>query len=156
MTKRIAAVTVVCALLAAVGCSTPKPPTGENYYVKATQEYSQHFYQPAIDDYQKLIDQYPFSPYAEEAELNIGLAYYKSHDYAESIGALNDFLRMHPTSKHVEEASYYLAMAHYTQIGRPDQDQTHTELALEQLQSIERRFPESVFAQLAHEQIAVC
>jgi outer membrane protein assembly factor BamD len=150
-------IAVACACsLAIAGCAARKPPSGENYYVKATEEYTSHFYQPAIDDYQKLIDQYPFSPYAEEAEMNIGLAYYKSHNYAESIGALNDFLRMHPTSKHVEEASYYLAMAHYTQIGRPDQDQTHTELALEQLQSIERRFPESDFAQLAHEQIAIC
>jgi outer membrane protein assembly factor BamD len=142
--------------IALAGCAVRKPPSGENYYVKATNEYTQHFYQPAIADYQKLIDQYPFSPFAEEAELNIGLAHYKSHDYAESIGALNDFIRMHPTSKHIEEASYYLAMAHYDQIGRPDQDQTHTELALEQLQSIERRFPESDFAQLAHEQIAIC
>jgi outer membrane protein assembly factor BamD len=138
------------------GCAARKPPSGENYYVKATDEYTQHFYQPAIADYQKLIDEYPFSPYAEEAELNIGLAQYKSHNYAESIGTLNDFIRMHPTSKRIEEASYYLAMAHYVQIGRPDQDQTHTELALEQFQSIERRFPESDFAQLAHEQIAIC
>ena len=150
-------IAAACAFAVVVaGCAARKPPSGENFYVQATKEYTAHFYQPAIDDYQKLIDQYPFSPYAEEAEMNIGLAYYKSHNYAESIGALNDFLRMHPTSKHVEEASYYLAMAHYTQIGRPDQDQTHTELALEQLQSIERRFPESDFAQLAHEQIAIC
>ncbi|HVN88554.1 MAG TPA: outer membrane protein assembly factor BamD [Candidatus Binataceae bacterium] len=152
---RLIAATCAFALLIP-GCAARKPPSGENYYAQATKEYNAHFYQPAIADYQKLIDQYPFSPYAEEAELNIGLAYYKSHNYQESIGALNDFLRMHPTSKHVEEASYYLAMAHYTQIGRPDQDQTHTELALEQLQSIERRFPESDFAQLAHEQIAIC
>ncbi len=127
MYKRLAAVMVACALLAAFGCSSRKVPTGENYYVKATQEYSQHFYAPAIDDYQRLIDEYPFSPYAEEAELNIGLAYYKQHDYAEAIGAFNDFLRMHPTSKHLDVASYYLAMSHYDQIGRPDQDQTHTQ-----------------------------
>jgi outer membrane protein assembly factor BamD len=156
MNKRVAAVTVACALLTAVGCSTRKLPTGENYYVKATQEYSQHFYQPAIDDYQKLIDEYPFSPFAEEAELNIGLAYYKSHDYAQAIGALNDFLRMHPTSKHLDIASYYLAMSHYDQIGRPDQDQTHTELALQEFQSITRRFPESDFASLSREQIEIC
>jgi len=134
MIKRGAAVAVACALLTMVGCSARKAPTGENYYVKATQEYSQHYYQPAIDDYQKLIDEYPFSPFAEEAELNIGLAYYKSHDYAEAIGGFNDFLRMHPISKHLDIASYYLAMAHYEQIGRPDQDQTHTQLALEQFQ----------------------
>jgi outer membrane protein assembly factor BamD len=156
MNKRVAAVTVACALLTVVGCSTRKAPTGENYYVKATQEYSQHFYDPAIDDYQKLIDEYPFSPYAEEAELNIGLAYYKQHDYAEAIGAFNDFLRMHPTSKHLDIASYYLAMSHYDQIGRPDQDQTHTKLALEQFQVIEQRFPESDFASLSREQIDIC
>jgi outer membrane protein assembly factor BamD len=155
--KRAQLMVTVCGFsLMLAGCAARKPPSGENYYVRATNEYTQHFYQPAIADYQKLIDQYPFSPYAEEAELNIGLAHYKSHNYAEAIGALNDFIRMHPTSKHIEEASYYLAMAHYDQIGRPDQDQTHTELALEQLQSIERRFPESDFAQLAHEQIAIC
>ena len=143
-------------LLALAGCATRKPPSGENYYVQATEEYNQHFYEPAISDYQKLIDQYPFSPYAEEAELNIGLAYYKMHNYAEAIGSFNDFLRMQPTSKHIDVASYYLAMSHFDQMGRPDQDQTHTQLALEQFQTIERRFPESDFAELASEQIAIC
>jgi outer membrane protein assembly factor BamD len=137
-------------------CVTRNQPNGENYYVQATKEYNSHFYQPAIADYQKLIDEYPFSPYAEEAELNIGLAYYKQHDYAEAVGSLTDFQRMHPTSKHLDIASYYLAMAHYVQMGRPDQDQTHTELALKQFQSIEQRFPESDFAALAHEQIDIC
>jgi outer membrane protein assembly factor BamD len=146
----------IVVLLVSGGCATRKPPSGENYYVQATREYNQHFYQPAIADYQKLIDEYPFSPFAEEAELNIGLAYYKLHDYAEAVGSLNDFLRMHPTSKQLDVASYYLAMAHYDQMGRPDQDQTHTELALKQFQSIEQRFPESDFAALAHEQIEIC
>jgi outer membrane protein assembly factor BamD len=143
-------------LVGASACATRKQPNGENYYVQATKEYNSHFYQPAIADYQKLIDEYPFSPYAEEAELNIGLAYYKQHDFAEAVGSLTDFQRMHPTSKHLDIASYYLAMAHYVQMGRPDQDQTHTELALKQFQGIEQRFPESDFAALAHEQIDIC
>jgi outer membrane protein assembly factor BamD len=143
-------------LLVMCACAARQQPNGENYYVQATKEYNSHFYQPAIADYQKLIDEYPFSPYAEEAELNIGLAYYKQHDYAEAVGGLTDFQRMHPTSKHLDVASYYLAMAHYVQMGRPDQDQTHTELALKQFQSIEQRFPESNFAALAHEQTEIC
>jgi outer membrane protein assembly factor BamD len=151
----IRAATIVM-LIAVCACATRHQPNGENYYVQATKEYNSHYYQPAIADYQKLIDEYPFSPYAEEAELNIGLAYYKQHDYAEAVGALTDFQRMHPTSKHLDVASYYLAMAHYVQMGRPDQDQTHTELALKQFQSIEQRFPESDFGALAHEQIEIC
>src|SRR5579875_673578 len=121
-------------LIGVSACAARKQPSGENYYVQATKEYNSHFYQPAIADYQKLIDEYPFSPYAEEAELNIGLAHYKQHDYAEAVGALTDFV----------------------QIGRADQDQTHTELALKQFHSIEQRFPESNFAALAHEQIEIC
>ena len=146
-----------CAVILTVAaCASRKPPSGENYYVQATQEYSQHFYQPAIADYQKLIDEYPFSPYAEEAELNIGLSYYKMHNYAEATGSFTDFLRMHPTSKQVDLASYYLAMSHFDQIGRPDQDQTQTETALATFWSIEQRFPESDFAQLAQEQVVIC
>ena len=156
MIKRASVLLLACALLTTVGCATRKPPNGENYYVQATQEYSQHFYQASVDDYQKLIDEYPFSPYAEEAELNIGLAYYKMHNYPEAIGAFNDFLRMHPTSKHLDVASYYLAMSHYDQMGRPDQDQTHTQAALAEFQDIVRRFPESDFAALSREQIDIC
>ncbi|HTT75388.1 MAG TPA: outer membrane protein assembly factor BamD [Candidatus Binataceae bacterium] len=154
--KRAAALLLACALTVTAGCATRKPPNGENYYVQATQEYSQHFYQASVDDYQKLIDEYPFSPYAEEAELNIGLAYYKMHNYPEAIGSFNDFLRMHPTSSHLDLASYYLAMSHYDQMGRPDQDQTHTRAALAEFQDIVRRFPESDFAALSREQIDIC
>jgi len=154
--KRAWLIPLACALPTIVGCATRKPPNGENYYVQATQEYSQHFYQASVDDYQKLIDEYPFSPYAEEAELNIGLAYYKMHNYPEAIGSFQDFLRMHPTSKHLDVASYYLAMSHYDQMGRPDQDQTHTQAALAEFQDIVRRFPESDFASLSREQIDIC
>ena len=46
-------------LIVASACATRKQPNGENYYVQATKEYNSHFYQPAIADYQKLIDEYP-------------------------------------------------------------------------------------------------
>ena len=154
--KRIGPISLVCAALVLSSCLPPNRPNGENLYTQATRNYAQHFYKPAIGEYQQLIDQYPFSPYAEEAELQIGLAYYKMHDYAEATGALGDFERMHPTSKRLDIASYYLAMAHYDQIGRPDQDQSHTEAALQQFQNIQQRYPESDFAQLARQQIVIC
>lgn len=154
---RIAVIALaVCVALAVLGCASQKPPSGENYYVQATKEYSEHYYRPSIEDYQKLIDQYPFSPYAAGAELRIGLAYYRAHDYAEAAGTLDDFRRMHPTSSDMDVASYFLAMSNFRQIGRPDQDQTHTRIALAQFETLERRYPESDFAQLAHQQIVIC
>ncbi|MGH7907664.1 MAG: outer membrane protein assembly factor BamD [Candidatus Binataceae bacterium] len=148
---------LVCALVLAItGCSTRQVPSGEDYYQQARALYSEHQYHGAIESYQRLIDQFPFSPYAEEAELRIGLAYYKMGDYAQASASLSDFQRMHPTSKNLALATYYLAMTHYDQIGRPDRDQSNTQEALRQFDLIERRYPESEFASLAHQRIAIC
>ena len=103
-----------------------------------------------------MIDKYPFSPYAEDAEMKIGLAYYQQKEYAEAIGSLDDFERMHPTSKNLELVSYYIGLSYYDQIGREDQDQGKTVAALKRFQELEQRFPEGDFAELAHDKVVVC
>jgi outer membrane protein assembly factor BamD len=137
-------------------CATKKLPTGQDYYSQGENFYNRKLYKGSIENYQHLIDQYPFSPYAESAELKIGLAYYQMKDYPEAINALTDFIRMHPTNKDLPVASYYLGMAYFDQMPAPWQDQTVTEKALEQFRSIERQYPESPFASLAHDRVEVC
>jgi outer membrane protein assembly factor BamD len=88
--------------------------------------------------------------------MKIGLAYYKDKDYAQAVAALDDFQRMHPTSKSLQLVSYYIAMSYFDQVGREDQDQTKTELALARFKAIEQRFPESEFAELAKEKSEIC
>jgi outer membrane assembly lipoprotein YfiO len=72
-------------------------PTGENYYVQGEQAFAKHDYKGAAIYFQKLVDQYPFSPYAEDSELKIGLSQYQMKHYAEAISSLGDFEQMHPT-----------------------------------------------------------
>jgi len=145
----------ICTAIAA-GCSLHKAPSVEDYYAQGELMFAQGNYSNAIENYQHLIDQFPFSPYAEDAELKIGLSYYREKDYSEAVSALNDFQRMHPTNKNLHLASYYLAMSYFDQIGRADQDQSATEKAMHQFEVLEQRYPESSFAELAHERIAVC
>jgi outer membrane protein assembly factor BamD len=153
----LALLLAACLALCVSACAVhQQTPTGENYYSLGQQAFATHDYKGSSIYFQKLIDQYPFSPYAEDAELKIGLSEYQQKHYAEAISSLGDFEKMHPTSKEIELASYYLAMAHYDQIGRPDQDQSNTEQALQQFEIIERRYPETGFAALAHQQISVC
>ena len=144
------------ALLSAAGCSLRKKPTGEDYYAQGQANFQDHEYKAAVENYQKLIDEYPFSPYEEDAELKIGLASYQEKEYAEAIAALDDFQRMHPTSKKLDLVTYYIAMSYYDQIGREDQDQSKTEAALKRFEEIEQRFPEGSFDELAREHVAVC
>jgi outer membrane protein assembly factor BamD len=145
---------VLCALVSA--CSIKKPPTGEDYYQQAQLNFANKEYHAAIENYQYVVDKYPFSPYAEESEMKIGLAYYKDKEYAQAVAALDDFQRMHPTSKSLQLVSYYIAMSYFDQVGREDQDQSKTELALARFQAMEQRFPESEFAELAKEKSEIC
>ena len=154
--RRTLAIVVGLLVLGVMGCSVKKAPTGEDFYQQSQANFAKHEYNAAIEGYQIVIDKYPFSPYAEEAEMKIGLAYYEMKDYAEAIGALDDFQRMHPTSKNLELVSYYIAMSYYDQIGREDQDQTKTEQALKHFEIIEQRFPEGSFAELARQNANVC
>jgi outer membrane protein assembly factor BamD len=142
--------------LALAGCALHKAPSVEDYYAQGELMFAQGNYNNAIENYEHLIDQFPFSPYAEDAELKIGLSYYREKEYSEAVSALNDFERMHPTNKNLHLASYFLAMSYFDQIGREDQDQSATRSALHQFEVLEQRFPESQFAELAHERIAVC
>ncbi len=154
--KRLLLILVALALLPATACSLRQKPTGENYYAQAQLNFATKEYKAAIENYQLVIDRFPFSPYAEDAEMKIGLAYYQQKDYAEAIGALDDFQRMHPTSKNLELVTYYIGLSYYDQIGREDQDQGKTTAALKRFQELEQRFPEGDFAALAHDKVLVC
>src|SRR5579884_2319434 len=156
MRRELLIVLALALVLVGAGCSQRKVPTGEDYWSQGQGYYASGQYRGAIDNYQHLIDQYPFSPYAEEAELRIGLAYYKMHEYAQAAAALSDFQRMHPTSKNLALATYYLGMTYYDQVGKPDRDQSNTALAMRQFEIIEQRFPESEFGELARQRIAIC
>src|SRR5271170_2050453 len=154
--KRLLVILVAFVLLPASACSLRQKPSGEDYYAQGQLNFATKEYKAAIENYQQVIDKYPFSPYAEDAEMKIGLAYYQQKDYAEAIGALDDFERMHPTSKNLELVSYYIGLSYYDQIGREDQDQGKTVAALKRFQELEQRFPEGDFAELAHDKVLVC
>ena len=154
--KRLLVILVAFVLLPASACSLRQKPSGEDYYAQGQLNFANKEYKAAIENYQEVIDKYPFSPYAEDAEMKIGLAYYQQKDYAEAIGALDDFQRIHPTSKNLELVTYYIGMSYYDQIGREDQDQGKTIAALKRFQELEQRFPEGDFAELAHDKVLVC
>jgi outer membrane protein assembly factor BamD len=154
--RRLLAILVAFSLLPLAACSIRKPPTGEDYYAQGQLDFADQEYNAAIENYQRLIDYFPFSPYEEDAELKIGLAYYEMQEYAEAVSSLDDFQRMHPTSKALDLANYYIAMSYFDQIGREDQDQSKTEAALKKFEVIEQRFPEGSFAELSRERAQIC
>src|SRR5687767_6662713 len=65
-------------------------------------------YSQAIRYFQKLKDDFPFSPQSIEVELKLAEAYYLNKQYAEATASFKDFLALHPTHASVPFAVYHL------------------------------------------------
>lgn len=149
--------TLVLAIAVGVlGCSAKKHLTVDQYFTEANENYRTGAYTLAIDQFHELLDQYPFSKYAEEAELKIAHAQYLFGSYAEAIVALTDFQRRHPTSPNLPFVGYCLAMCYAKQMGTIDRDQGAAQNAQNAFQTVIQQYPDSPFAELARVELSRC
>lgn len=100
-------------------------------------------YGKAIESFQAIVDNYPYSEYEIEAELQIADAYFKDKRYEEALSYYRDFGELHPQNPKVPYTVLRSALCHYEQIESIDRDQTNTKAALTILEDLLRRFPYS-------------
>jgi outer membrane protein assembly factor BamD len=143
--------------LVAVACSGKKPVVPpEKLWSEGDKAFSDEAYEYAVDRYKALLDQHPFDPRAEEAELRIAQSYYLSHRYAEAIAAFGDFERMHPTSPSLPLVEYHLGMSYLAQASTSDRDQQAHTNALTYFRNLIDRFPQSAYADKARLRMREC
>ncbi len=90
--------------------------------------------------------QHPYSSWANKAQLMSAYAYYQNDAYDSAIIALDRFIQLHPSSPDVPYAFYLKALCYYEQISDVARDQKMTELAMQTLDELVRRFPTSKYA----------
>ena len=100
-------------------------------------------YQGAIDKFQDIIDNYPYSEQAVMAQLAIADAYFKSEKYDEAVSYYKDFVELHPEHRQVPYAMFQSGMSYYKQSRDAQRDQTATREALAQFDRLLARFPHS-------------
>jgi outer membrane protein assembly factor BamD len=142
--------------LGLASCSSEKVLSEREYHESATAAMKEEVYDLAIKDFQKLLEEYPFSDYSEEAQLKIGQAQYLSKQYAEAIASFQDFQRMHPTNQNISLTEYYTALAYMDQMGTKDRDQRAAENAQVHLQTVIARYPDSPYAAEAKRKLKEC
>ena len=98
-------------------------------------------YDAAIETFQSIIDNYPYSEYEEKALLKIADAYFADHRYEEALAYYQDFADLHPTHEKVPYTLLRTAQCHFNQVESIDRDQTETRRATESLEALIRRFP---------------
>lgn len=100
----------------------------------------------AASEFDEVERQHPYSVWATKAQLMAAYAYYQSNRYDDAIIALDRFTQLHPAHRDVAYAYYLKALSYYEQISDVARDQKMTELSLNALNEVFRRFPESEFA----------
>jgi outer membrane protein assembly factor BamD len=108
-------------------------------------------YKTAIEIFQAIIDNYPYSEYAVMAELKIADAYFDDRKYEEALSYYRDFSDLHPQHEKVPYTIYRSALCYERRVESANRDQTATREALTYLDRLLARYPHSEYATEAEE-----
>ena len=108
-------------------------------------------YDAAIETFQSVIDNYPYSDYAVLAELKIADAYFEDDAYEEALSYYRDFADLHPQHEKVPYTIFQSALCHQRRMRSVKRDQTATREALAYLDRLLSEFPYSEYAAEAEE-----
>jgi len=100
----------------------------------------------AVDYFQEVERQHPYSEWSRRAILMQIYAYYQNGNYAESIAASDRFIQLFPGSPSAAYAFYMRATCNFEQIVDVGRDQARAEAALQGLRDVARRYPQTAYA----------
>ncbi|NIZ02830.1 outer membrane protein assembly factor BamD [Thalassospira lucentensis] len=147
--KNIIAICGMAIVLAA--CSSNEAPEYverpvSELYNSAQDLLDEKEYQKAAEAFDEVERQHPYSVWATKATLMSAYAYYQDNKYDDAISAIDRFISLHPANPDVPYAYYLKALSYYEQISDVGRDQQMTQDAMQALDDIIRRFPDSKYA----------
>jgi outer membrane protein assembly factor BamD len=98
-------------------------------------------YDSAIESFQSIIDNYPYSEYELLAQLRIADAFFDDERYEEALAYYQDFADLHPVHERVPYTLLRAALCHYNQISSINRDQGQTRRATEALSVLMQEHP---------------
>lgn len=121
---------------------------GDRFYQKGVKKrdrwytfFEQRPLRRAIEVYNMVVENQPFTPEAAEAQYKIGLCHYARDEYLEAAYEYRRVVEDYPGSEWVDEASYGMAQCYVDASLPPDYDQTPSELAVDAIDSFVERYP---------------
>ncbi len=152
---------LICALFG-VGCASlrgeepEEMPSAEDLYQEGVEELSKKKkflgfdltdYDTAIERFQEVIDNYPYSDQAVLSELKIADTYFEQEKYEDAVSYYRDFADLHPKHPEVPYTIHQSALCYYRQTKSSTRDQSATRKAIATFEIVMRRYPYSEFAE---------
>jgi outer membrane protein assembly factor BamD len=151
---RVAALALVLSLGVA-GCAGNRATRADQNYVArdvetlysvAKDRLDRRDYKTAAQLFDEVERQHPYSVWARRAQLMSSFSYYMSRDYQQAILSAQRFLSLHPGNRDAPYAYYLVAISYYEQILGVQRDQKVTSQALDALNELVRRYPNTPYA----------
>lgn len=146
--------TAAAAVLTVSACSGTKPRQRLAYeerpvealYNTGYQRLQSRRWMDAVDYFQEVERQHPYSEWARRAILMQVYAYYQNNAYQDAIAAADRFIALFPGNPSAGYAFYMKAVCNFEQIVDVGRDQGYAEAALAGLRDVVRRYPGSSYA----------
>ncbi len=127
----------------------------EQRYNEALTLMQKEDYAEAIKRFEDVDRQHPYSDWARKAMLMTAYIYYTQGQYDECAGVAKRYLTLHPGSPDAAYAQYLLASSYFDQIPDISRDQQRTERAMDALDEIVRKYPDTEYAVSAKKKLEV-
>ena len=124
-------------------------------YAKAYTEFNDENYEEAAAEFLKAETQYPSSSYAADALVMAAYSQYLDGDFAGALLATDRFMRFHPGHADVPYVMYLRGMCYYRQVSDVRREPGMSAYALQQFQTLVKRFPRSPYAKNAENKIII-
>ena len=146
--------TVAVAALTVSACSGTKPRQRLAYEERPVEALYNTGYQrlqskrwtDAVDYFQEVERQHPYSEWSRRAILMQVYAYYQNNNYQDAIAAADRFIALFPGNPSASYAFYMKAVCNFEQIVDVGRDQAYAEAALVGLRDVVRRYPNTAYA----------
>jgi outer membrane protein assembly factor BamD len=112
-------------------------------------------FKAAAKRFEEVDRQHPYSEWARKALLMSAFAHYESRDYEETITAAKRYVTLHPGSGDAAYAQFLIASSYYDQIPDVSRDQGRTEKAVQALEEVVRKFPNTEYAASAKKKVDI-
>ncbi len=110
-------------------------------------------YEDAAKKFDEVDRQNPYSDWARKALLMSAYSYYQAQKYDDCINAAKRYVTLHPGSSDAAYAQYLIGASYYDQILDVTHDQARADKAINALEEVVRKYPDTEYAISAKKKI---
>jgi outer membrane protein assembly factor BamD len=115
----------------------------------------QRDFKKAAKRFEEVDRQHPYSEWARKSLIMTAYAYYEGGQYDDCVNAAKRYITLHPGSPDAAYAQYLIGASYFDQISDISRDQGRTEKAMNALDEVSRKYPNTEYAANAKKKLEI-